>query len=113
FPFRSLGMKKKIVAAAVAALVLPAAAFAAETNMSYTYGELGYTDMGIDSASADGFALEGSYQFMENVFGFLSYEDLSGDYDWSNMVIGAGYVMPLNDMIDGYAKVGFVSNDVG
>lgn len=106
-------MKKNIIAAAVAALVLPAAAIAAEPNMSYTYGEIGYTDLDQDGFSADGLALEGSYEFMQQVFGFASYQDLSGDFDSSTFIVGAGYVMPFNDKVDGYAKLGFVSDETG
>ena len=106
-------MNKKIAAALAAALVLPVAAEAAETNFSYTYGELAYTDMDANGASADGIGLEGSYQFMEQVFGFASYEDLSGDYDFTTMMVGVGFAHPLSANVDGIAKVAFVDNDAG
>lgn len=106
-------MNKKIAFAAAAALALPVAAGAAETNFSYTYGELGYTDMDVNGASVDGLGLEGSFQFMEQVFGFASYEDLSGDGDVSNLMVGAGYAHPLASNVDGIAKLAFVSNETG
>lgn len=106
-------MNKKIIAAVAVALALPVAAGAAETAFSYTYGELGYTDMDSEGASADGLGLEGSFQFMEQVFGFASYEDLSGDFDNSTLTVGAGYVHPLTANVDGVAKLALVNSDVG
>lgn len=116
-------MKKNIVAAAVAALVLPAAAFAAEGDsmfsekkLSYTYGEFGYVDKTIDfpgDPGADGFGLGVSYEFTDMLFGFFNYEDLSGDADISMMNFGIGAAVGLTDTIDGYGKFGLVDVEVG
>lgn len=110
-------MKKNIIAAAVAALVLPAAAAAVEpSTLSYTYGQFGYADTTFDfpgDPGADGFALEGSYQFTDMFFGVASYSDLSGDADFSTLAIGAGAAIGLAPSTDGYATLSFVDVDFG
>lgn len=106
-------MKKNIVAAAVAALALPVAAGAADSNFSYTYAELGYVDLDVNGAGTDGFSLEGSFEFTELLFGFAGYEDLSGDFDYTNLTAGIGAAIALNDRIDGFARIAFVDNETG
>lgn len=115
-------MNKKVIAAAVAALALPAATFAAEgdsmfadKSLSYTYGEFGFVDKTADAPGdpgADGFGFGVSYEFTDMVFGFLSYEDLSGDADFTYMNFGVGAAVGLTDTIDGYAKFGMVDVEV-
>lgn len=110
-------MKKNIVAAAIAALVLPAAASAVEpSTLSYTYGQFGYADTTFDipgDPGADGFALEASYEFTDMFFGIFSYSDLSGDADFSTMQIGAGAAIGLAPTTDGYASLSLVDVDFG
>ncbi len=108
-------MKKNIIAAGVAALILPAAALAADegikfgadnSNMNYTFGEFSY----IDADQADGFGIEGSYQFHEKMFGFASYESLGDDfYDQTVLTFGVGSSMALNEQFDLYGKFAILS----
>ncbi|HEX7029605.1 MAG TPA: hypothetical protein VF254_03345 [Gammaproteobacteria bacterium] len=115
-------MNKKIIAATVVALTLPVAAFAAEgdagfkdKSLSYTYGEFGYVDRTADfpgDPGTDGFGFAVSYEFTDLLFGFLNYEDLSGDFDYSTTNFGIGAAVGLTDTIDGYAKLGLVDVDV-
>lgn len=110
-------MNKKIIAAVVAALVLPAAASAVEpSNLSYTYGQFGYADTTFDfpgDPGANGFALEGSYEFTDMFFGVISYSDLSGDADFSTLQFGAGAAIALAPTTDGYASLSIVDVDFG
>jgi hypothetical protein len=109
---------KKIMIAAAAALALPAAAFAAEegmkygadhSNMNYTFGEFSY----VDADQADGFGLEGSYQFNEKMFGFASYESLGDDFfDQTLLSFGVGSSMALNEKFDLYGKLAILSGEV-
>lgn len=114
--------KNMIAAAAVAALALPAAAFAADGDstfsdkkLSYTFAEFGFVDKTLDAPgdpSADGFGFGVSYEFTDMLFGFLSHEDLSGDGDVTIMNFGVGAAVGLTDSIDGYAKFGMVDVEV-
>lgn len=99
-------MKKNIVAAAVAALVLPTAAFA-DNGLSYTFGEVSYIDFG---DAGDGLGLEGSYKFHEMLFGFAEYQGID---DSDTLAFGIGAATALNETVDGFAKLAFVSNDSG
>ena len=103
-------MNKKIIAAAVAALALPAAASAMENaNLSYTFAEFGYQDI----EEADGFNLEGSYQFNQTFFAFGEYNTLGNDgSDVTTLTFGAGAAVAMNDKVDLFAKLGFVSADI-
>lgn len=114
-------MNKKIIAA-VAALALPVAAiaadsnddmFAADKNFSYTYGQFGYTDRDFDGASADGFEIEGSFELTDMLFVVGGYSDLSGDGDSSTLNLGVGAAIGLNENLDGYAQFNFLQNDLG
>ncbi|HEX7029604.1 MAG TPA: outer membrane beta-barrel protein [Gammaproteobacteria bacterium] len=112
-------MNKNVIAAAAAALFLPAGAiaadgaFAADKNLSYTYGQFGYSDRDFDGPSADGFDIEGSYEVTDMVFVFGSYSDLSGDFDSSALTFGAGAAIGLTDTVDGYGKVAFIDSEIG
>ena len=110
-------MKNTIkLAAVIAALTLPVAAYAVdldESNLTYTYAEVGFTDRDFDGPSVDGFLLNGSYEITDLIFVYGGYTDLSGDGDTSTLVGGAGISMALTDMIDGYAKAGLISDERG
>jgi opacity protein-like surface antigen len=109
---KELGMKKiSLLATVMSVLALPA--FAADTNLSYTFAEFGFTDRDFDGPSADGFILNGSYEITDLIFAYGGYSDLSGDGDTTTLEIGGGIAIPFNDMIDGYAKLGYLSNDLG
>lgn len=99
-------MKKNSVAAAVAALVLPTAAFA-DNGLSYTFGEVSYVDFG---DAGDGLGLEGSYKFHEMLFGFAEYQGID---DSDTLAFGIGASTALNETVDGFAKLAFVSSDSG
>ncbi|HEX6930082.1 MAG TPA: outer membrane beta-barrel protein [Gammaproteobacteria bacterium] len=113
-------MKKKTIAAAIAALMLPAAAIAADAdgvlaadkNLSYTFGELAYHDLDAAGASVDGLGVEGSYEFTDMFFGFASFDDIGGEgYDSTTLTVGVGAAIGLTDKVDGYGKLGIVQND--
>ncbi|HEX7048461.1 MAG TPA: outer membrane beta-barrel protein [Gammaproteobacteria bacterium] len=111
-------MNKKTIAAVLAALILPTAAiaadgaFAADKNLKYTFGELGYNDLDAGGASIDGLSVEGSYEFTDLFFGFASFSDIGGDgYDSTTLTFGAGAAIGLTDKVDGYGKIGIVQND--
>lgn len=111
-------MNKKMLAAVATALFLPAAAiaadgaFAADKNLSYTFGELAYNDLDAGNASIDGLSVEGSYEFTDMFFGFASFADLGGEgYDSTTLNFGVGAAIGLTDNVDGYGKIGIVQND--
>ena len=111
-------MNKKMIVAAAAALFLPVAAFAADgtfaadKNLSYTFGELSYNDLDTGAASVDGLGVEGSYEFTDMFFGFASFDDIGGDgYDSTTLTLGVGAAIGLTDKVDGYGKLGIVQND--
>jgi hypothetical protein len=83
-------------------------------GLSYSMLDVGYLVTDIDNLdeNADGFALEGSYEFVENWFGYGHYGDQTVDAFGSNLDLkvfglGVGYAWPLADTTDLYGKLGY------
>jgi hypothetical protein len=97
-------MRKYIAAGTL--LALGAAAPALAEDFSYSFLEAGYLSNEIDSAGLDGsgFALSGSYEFNQQLFGFASIAD--SEYDQGSGVstnalsVGVGFAWPLGTSVD-------------
>jgi Outer membrane protein beta-barrel domain len=94
--------------------VVPLAAQA--EGLSYSQLDAGYVVTDIDNFDdeADGFMLRGSYEFVENWFGYARYLDQSVDafgfdVDLTQFSLGLGYALPLADTTDLYGKLGYTS----
>jgi opacity protein-like surface antigen len=97
-------MRKYI--AAVTLMTLGAATPALAEDFSYSFIEAGYVSSEIDDFGLDGsgFALNGSFEFNQNVFGFAGITDV--DYDQGSGVsttattVGVGFAWPLGMAVD-------------
>jgi opacity protein-like surface antigen len=119
----------KIMKALVGSFLLAAMPLAAQAadGMSYSYVDLGYTEIDIDGApSGDGLGLRGSVGFADNFFAYADYAtyNFPGSVDVDLYSVGLGGRIPLSDMVDlvgraAYAKVdasaggGLSANDDG
>ncbi|MEO8313550.1 MAG: outer membrane beta-barrel protein [Pseudomonadota bacterium] len=98
-------MRKYIALGALMALGVAAPAIAAE-GFSYNLVEAGYVSNEIKAEGLDGsgFALNGSFEFSESLFGFANLVD--ADYDEGSgfstrtLSVGLGYAMPLGRSVD-------------
>jgi Outer membrane protein beta-barrel domain len=104
-------MRKHLALAALMAIGAGGPAVAAE-GFSYNLIEAGYVSNEIDSVGLDGsgFALFGSYEFNESVFGFASVTDAQYDQDsgvsTTATSVGVGFAWPLGmsvDLVSGFA----------
>ena len=109
---------RKYTLATLAAVVALSPALARAEGPSYSFLDAGYVTTDVDNFNGDidGFLLRGSFEFMDNWFGYARYLDQSADVggtnvDVSQWSIGAGYAWPLNDATDLYGKLGYVEAD--
>lgn len=103
--------------AAVIALFLVSPAMA--ERPSFNFIELGYdfVDLdlgGGDDVDGDGFALGGSFEIGENLFGFASYSDTGFDFsvDLTQLELGVGWRTGLSDNADFFARAAYVEAEV-
>lgn len=110
-------MRKSFFAALGAAVVLCPVLAQAESP-SYSNLDAGYVVTDVDGLNKDldGFLIRGSYEVIDNGFVYARYVDqsvsvLGTDVDVTQKAIGAGYALPLNEVVDLYGKVGYVEAD--
>jgi len=105
----------KIVNAMVGTLVLAAAPIAAQAeDMSYSYVDLGYTEVDIDNGpTGDGFGLRGSVGIAENFFLFADYSsiDFSGGVDIDLYSVGLGGRIDIAEDVDLVGRAGYAKAD--
>jgi len=103
-------------------LVLPGVGMAqqnATQPFSYSYVELSYDESDFDlggggEIDGDGLTLSGSYAINEDWHAYASYgtADLDFGIDMDTLAIGVGYRYPLQDDLDIYGRVLYISSDV-
>jgi hypothetical protein len=116
-------VNRLLQASLVSSLLLPVICAAQEGNQpttpfSYSYAEITYAETELEVAGSDldgdGFAISGSYELNDDwhVFGGIGNTDLDFNIDLDSWVIGAGYRYPLQDDLDVYGRVMFLTMDV-
>ena len=97
-------------------LLLAAPTFAAD--ISYNFIEAEYQEIDIDSGflggfdiDGDGYGVGGSFELNENWFIGASYSKADFDFgvDLDQLMLGAGYHVPISDNADFYGMFSFVS----
>lgn len=86
---------------------------------SYNFVHAGYQTVNLDLGGGadfdgDGFALGGSFEIGENMFGFANYTDTGFDFsvDQTQIFAGLGWRSGLSDNTDFYAFAGYLEFDV-
>lgn len=107
----------KIMKALVGSCLLAAMPLAAQAadGMSYSYIDLGYSEIDIDSApTGDGFGVRGSVGFAENFFAFVEYAswDFPAGLDANTTSIGLGGRLGVSDNVDLVGRVGYAEAEV-
>jgi hypothetical protein len=106
----------KIMKALVGSFLLAAVPLAAQAEgMSYSYVDLGYTEIDIDGApTGDGFALRGSVGFGENFFASADYASysFSGGLDADIYTVGLGGRIGVSDNVDLVGRAAYAKADV-
>lgn len=102
-------------------LVLILTSFAATTAMaespSFNYFQVGFQsvelDAGVFDVDGDGFALEGSFEIGENLFGFANYgqTDFDNDFEVTKLQVGLGARAGISDRTDFFARVAYVEGE--
>jgi hypothetical protein len=103
-------------------LVLPAVSMAQQSTLpafNYSYAELAYDESDFDlggggDIDGDGFTLSGSFELNEDwhIYGSYGMADLDAGIDVDTLSIGAGYRYPLQDDVDIYGRVLYITSDV-
>ena len=105
-------MIKMLMGATLALLAIPAFA----GDLRYTYLEVGYQDIELDdfNVDGDGFGLRGSFALTENWFMVVGYQAADFDFgaDFDHAYLGAGYRTPINDRVDLFGSVSYLTADV-
>ena len=103
--------------ATVIALFLVSPAMA--ERPSFNFIELGYDYVDLDlgggvDVDGDGYALGGSFEIGENMFGFASYADTGFDFsiDLTQLQLGLGWRTALTDNTDFFARVAYVEAEI-
>jgi hypothetical protein len=113
------GVSKTLLGMTV--LLLPALGQAQQNQtqpFSYSYVELGYDesdfDLGGGEIDGDGLTLSASWALNDDwhVYGSYGTADLDFGYDLDTLAIGAGYRYPLQDDVDLYGRVLYISSDL-
>jgi hypothetical protein len=113
------GVSKTLLGMTV--LALPALGQAQQNStqpFSYSYVELGYDesdfDLGGGEIDGDGLTLSASWALTDDwhVYGSYGTADLDFGYDLDTLAIGAGYRYPLQDDVDLYGRVLYISSDL-
>lgn len=81
-------------------------------NFNYTYGQVGF-----ETGDFDGLTLTGSYEVNEELFVLARYAALTNDesgidIDYTDISVGAGYHMPVDEKTDAVFTVSFDSAEV-
>lgn len=105
----------KIMNVMVGTLLLATAPIAAQAeDMSYSFIDLGYTEVDIDNGpTGDGVGLRGSVGFAENFFVFADYAmfDFSGGVDVDLYSVGFGGHLAIADSVDLVGRAGYAKAD--
>lgn len=105
-------MIKKLLGVTLALLTIPAFA----GDLRYTYVEAYYQDIELDDfdADGDGFAIRGSFALTDDWFMIVGYQaaDFDPGVDFDHAYLGAGYRTPINDRVDLFATVSYLTADV-
>ncbi len=109
-------MKRLITILACASLGLFSSAGFAGKGLSYTYAEIGYTNIDSDIAESDGVGINISYGAMDNVHVKLSYTRLfvdkvggsSVDIDVNRFMVGVGGNFSVVDNVDLTGSLNYV-----
>ena len=103
--------------AVVIALFLASPATA--ESPSFNFIELGYDFVDLDlgggeDIDGDGYALGGSFEINENIFGFASYSDTGFDFsvDLTQLQLGLGWRTGLTDNADFFVRAAYVKAEV-
>ena len=103
--------------AAVLALFLASPAIA--ESPSFNFIQLGYDYVDLDlggglDVDGDGYALAGSFEIGENMFGFASYSDTGFDFsvDLTQLQLGLGWRTGLTDNTDFFVRAAYVEADI-
>lgn len=112
------GVSKTLLGMTV--LLVPAMSMAQNQTQpfSYSYVELGYDetdfDLGGGEIEGDGLTLSASWALNDewHVYGSYGTADLDFGLDLDSLAIGAGYRYPLQDDVDLYGRVLYISTDV-
>lgn len=94
------------------ALLASISSGAQAANFDYTYGQVGY-----ETGDFDGLTLTGSFEVNEEVFVLARYaaltnDDAGIDVDYTDISVGAGYHMPIDEKTDAVFTVSFDSAEV-
>lgn len=110
---------KTVKTAIAVALVLPAAASAAELNYSYVEGGIGRTEIdvdagGIEDVDGDTFSLAGSLAVTDNVHVFADFNTTDFDFDVDSQMIrvGGGWNQGISESADFIARLAYVQAEV-
>ena len=97
---------------AILAFALSAAALSAQAGeLNYNYIEGNYTGLAVEDIDMDGFGIKGSFEFIDNIYAFGSYRDVSDSglhFDETN--IGVGYAKKINAKTDWINELSYVYN---
>lgn len=114
------GVSKTLLGMTV--LLLPAVSMAQQQQtqpFNYSYVELSYDESDFDlggggDIDGDGLTVSGSYEINDDWHAYASYgsADLDFGIDIDTLAIGAGYRYPLQDDLDIYGRVLYISSDV-
>lgn len=103
--------------AAVIALFLASPAMA--ESPSFNFIELGYNFVDLDlgggeDIDGDGYALGGSFEIGENMFGFASYSDTGFDFsvDLTQLQLGLGWRTGISDNTDFFVRAAYVKAEI-
>ena len=101
-------INRSLLALVISGALAPVAAQAGD--FGYTYGELRYLDVDLDSGNeADGGTAIGWYRLNEDFFliGQATRLETDTDVTSTTFALGGGYIMPLNDKWDAVATATF------
>lgn len=81
-------------------------------NFDYNYGQVGY-----ETGDFEGLILTGSFEINKDMFviaryAALSNDDAGSDIDYTDISVGAGYHMPIDNKTDAVFTVSFDSGEV-
>lgn len=93
-------MKKTAIALALGLASLTTAAVASDTSPSYDYASASYVYFDFDGGSVDGFTLDYSKSFTDNLFGEVDYLRVSEGATVQRVNLQLGYAYDLNDNVD-------------
>jgi opacity protein-like surface antigen len=108
-------MSRYLAGAFALFLALPAMA----ESPSYNFVSLGYQSVDLDAGGGidvdgDGWALGGSFEIGENMFGFVSYADTGFDFniDLTQIQAGLGWQTDVSETTNFFARAAYVKAEI-